>query len=236
MITAPTLRSTNPQDPRPTHVDRDVQVLAISTALPAILDWARLHQPGFDEAHAEHALIIALELGGADAFRMGVVLGTKFNWPVDYTLVRAMSAVVEALPTAYRAVTGRWVARTGIRFPAKEGDTIEFFSAAGKRLVGKVVGVSALTATAYVQPSNGTEFTNPPIEIAAEAVVANVTQNRFTPETPILGATYVDAPALGRAAEAARAKMTAGAASPKTPPPFPHLTDFRPDPDGPAIA
>lgn len=235
-MTTATLRSINPTDPRPTHVDREVQGLAIARTLPAVLDWANLRQPGFTQADAEYALIQALNIGGADAFRLGVVLASQFNWSVDYELVRMLAAVIEALPTAYRAVTGRWVARTGIRFPAKEGDTIEYLDAAGRRVVGKVTGVVGLTATAYVQPSNGTEFTDPPVEIAAEAVVANVTQNRFAPETSILGARYEDAPALGNAWEASRVKSAAGAASPQTPAPFPHLTDYRPDPDGPAIA
>ncbi|AFU87844.1 hypothetical protein CcrKarma_gp327 [Caulobacter virus Karma] len=236
MPTPTTLRSTSPSDPRPTAIDPDVLALAIGKVLPDILGWARLRQPGFGEADVHHAVVTALHIAGLDAFRLGVVLASQFNWSVDYSLVRLLDSVIEALPTAYRAVTGRWVARTGTRFPAKEGDTIEFLDAAGRRRVGKVVGVAALTATAYVQPAVGTEFTDPPVEIAAEAVVANVTQKRYQPEHPILGARYDDAPTLGALAEAERARRTDAAASPRTPAPHPHLTDFRPDPDGPAIA
>uniref|UniRef100_A0AB74UGU8 Uncharacterized protein n=1 Tax=Caulobacter phage BL57 TaxID=3348355 RepID=A0AB74UGU8_9VIRU len=234
--TASVLRPTSPSDPRPTAVDAAVLKLAIGRALPAVMEWARLRQPDFTAAHAEYALVEAMEVAGLDPFRIGVVLASRFNWSVDYALVRMLDAVVEAMPSAYRAVVGRWVARTGIRFPAKEGDTVEFFDIQGVRRVGIVQGVAALTASAYVRPTVGVEVSDTVLEIAAEAVAANITQGRYEPERPILGARYDDAPALAAKAEAERPRRTDAAASPETPAPFPHLTDFRPDPSGPAIA
>lgn len=216
------IRPVDPADPRPTFHSDDVLLTAIRSVSPAIIAWAKTRATPavMEEAHLEFALSQAIKTAGVDAFRIGVILQASWNWPVDFTLMTLINAVVEALPAALRIVSGQWVVRTGLRFPGVEGDMIEFVNAEGEPATGIITAVSKLEARAYVNPSIGVEVSEETIAVAAEDVYANVTQARYSTERPVLGSRYINAPALAAEAEKERArnrlKSTAPAASPET--------------------
>lgn len=232
------LRSVDPADPRPCFSDEKTMATAIDLIAPAVVEWARSRTLPLNEEHVRNAVLASVRHAGVDAFRIGVILQASFDWPVDFTLVTLFDRMVEALPATLRHLTNEWVVRTGLRFPAKEGDTIEYVTPRGEPVVGIVKGVLKAQARAFVQQTTGDLEEGEPISIPAEAVVANVSQALYEPQRPALGLRYIDAPRLGALSEAARKKNPVAppdaAAAPKMTHPLAGLNDF--DPSGPLIA
>lgn len=242
------LRTIDPQDPRPSFADDAVLVAMIDLAAPTVVQWARGRTRDLDPIEARFAILTAIRQYGVDAFRVGLALQANFHWPVDITLVKLLDGMVESLPATLRHITNEWVVRTGLRFPGKEGDTVEYLDERGEPCVGIVQGVLKAQARAFVLKTTGDLVDPEPLSVPAEAIYANVTQSRYAPEHPPLGLRYLDAPRLGALSEAARRNpdlkakarahllaQTDAAAAPTTAHPLAGLNDFG-GPDAPLIA
>lgn len=220
------LRPVDPRDPRPTFADDNVLTTTAGSVTQAVITWAKPRAVPVDAEQVKFAVVAALKRAGADAFRLGVFLQTAFGWPVDYALVHLLDHAVNVLPQSLTQVTAEWAVRTGLRFPAKTGDTIEYVDVNGAPAVGIVKALAPMRAAAFVLPVTGDilvdDANDTAVTVNAEDVFANVTTNTYTPIDPPLGVTYVDAPALGAAWEAERVRAaktkspTDAAAPPKT--------------------
>lgn len=187
------LRRVDPKDPRPHPLAEIICGRAAQVVAPEVLKWANGRVPDFlDDSRATFVVTVALAKAGADAFRAGTVLRETFFFPVDMALVKLLDQAIDLLPSCLKVVTGEWAMRTGIRFPGKAGDLIEYYDENDCQVAGKVHTVDAAHAMAVVIR----EIDDEAVKVCAEQVVANVTQARYEPESPELGIQYEDAPAL----------------------------------------
>ncbi|UTC29787.1 hypothetical protein BAJUN_01570 [Bajunvirus bajun] len=195
------LRPVAANDPRPTVTHPAVANLAIDGHMPALVEWTKTRLP-VDEDMIRFAVGMALKAGGLDGFRIASHLRDVFSWPANDELTAILKQVTGALNTACDVIAGQWVLRTGIRFPGKVGDTVEFVAVDGSIQVGVVTDMLKLRAMGYVTLGGEENYLVP-----AEAVVGNVTTSTYATQRPILGMRYEDAPALAAAYEAERAAI-----------------------------
>lgn len=201
------LRPVSAADPRPSILDAQVALIAIDTMVEDFEAWARGRVP-VDADMIRFAVASSLKRGGQDGFRTASVLRDEFMWPADDKLAGLCRTVGVKLHEAANIAVGRWVARTGIRFPGAQGDTIEFIDAkTSEPRVGVVLEMLKMRAAALVQTgvAGGAEVEQ--VLVNAEAVVGNVTQSRYMTERPVLGMRYDDAPRLAAEFEEERARI-----------------------------
>lgn len=214
------LRPVPAGDPRPDPMSPTVVRVAVEPIADALLAWCNGRVPVLDTEAVIFSVTVAVIHAGADSFRIGTTLREQFHFPVDRALITLLDEVVDRLPAALKIVVGKWSARNGMRFPAKDGDLIEFLDDTETPVAARVYAVDKLLCLALVIRQSDERTTR----VCAEQVIANRTQSRYEPETPVLGARYENAPALMEAANAEdRARKRAGAATPVgpalTPPP-----------------
>lgn len=229
-LLARALTSVPPADPRPLPLAPEVVGRAVTPFAPALVAWAeKARLPMIDEPRAVFALTTAICKAGVDAFRVGCVLRENFRWPVDIALVREIEEIASRLPAALRVVVAEWVARTGLRVPAKAGDLIEYADEHDCQMAGKVYAVHS--SMGYCTVIRQTD--ERAINVCAEQIVANVTTGLYAPQEPRpLGTRYENAPAL--AAEDARRKASRPAQP--APVPAPRVTSTPAPFDGPGAA
>jgi len=196
------LRPAPTNAPRPTALHFDVVSRGVRGAIIPIAAWCAARIQVNEEAMV-FAVATSIVRGGLDGFRSGCALREHFNWPVDYTLTRILHEITERLPSALKVETAEWVIRTGLRFPGAVGDKIEFIDESERRFAGEIMALEKSFAGAIVRLDKDDALAR----AFAEQVVANVTQGLYEEITPVLGARYDDAVALGAAWEASRPKV-----------------------------
>ncbi|UTU10337.1 hypothetical protein CcrRB23_gp475 [Caulobacter phage RB23] len=203
------IRAASLDDPRPQLGDGAVLTAAVKLVLPSFVEWTKARGLDLTDEQITFAVELALKqskTAGVDwAWTSAKVLETAFGLPGDGKLIARLEAVIANQKLAWERETRAWVLRTGYRIPADEQEKVEAL-VEGVPVVGKIVGVSRGLGVAYLQTEDGTQT----FRIDGEDIIANHTQGRFAPETPILGSRYEDAPALALAAEAQRRKKPAG--------------------------
>lgn len=120
------------------------------------------------------ACIIA---GKGSGFAAAKACERVLGWTVDDALVSLFMEAVANLPFCNRLEQHEWVMRTKTRFPAADGDLIEWTDAAGKEFAGSVYVVNKTTAHAVVQP---VDETLPLMRVPAENVYANTTKGAYS--------------------------------------------------------
>lgn len=178
------LRPAPPTDARPEPLHPSVVQRASRAREDEIATWLKPRVPALTTEQISFALQAALIGGGADGFRCSTVLREKFGWPVDMELCGYVRDTCNALAFALRIETRVWVARTGVRFPGKSGDSIEWLDERddGQRQ-GQLIAVDRDYASAVVQPISSLIKAGPPRTVFAEHVLANITQALY-PSAP----------------------------------------------------
>lgn len=166
-------------DTRPDPLAAPVLERAAFAKFGAIKEWLQPRQPTLTDEDISSTLISAIRQGGADGFRASVHLKDNAGWPVDMDLCCLVRDSCNALALALKDETRAWVLRTGLRFPAKSEDTIEWESEFGKQFAGKVIAVDSGLACALVQPFDGLIRAGQPRRVHAESVVANTTTGEY---------------------------------------------------------
>jgi len=182
-------------EPRPTIASPEVLVDATRKELPWIISW--LQKSGIYESQNDNEddLLAHLSLAiieSADFYAAAKYLEDFYEWPVDGTLCqyleRCYSAALGVLPEHVMD----WTMRTQTRFPAKEGDDVQFV-VGSVNITGTVVAVVAREARGHVKMRNGTIM-----PVTAEEVVKvlktkqpgpnNTPPEGGTPMAPVGGA------------------------------------------------
>lgn len=206
------LRPVPADAPRPQPLSSEVIARALLPVEDALGSWFKAYAPKVSAEQRNFALTLALQQAKGDVFQAGCILAASFKLPVNGELMKIIIALDERCMTSVlRAVTREWVVRTGYRFPANDGDKIEWIDPLTKaRRGGKVLAVDRAMAVGMVMPNTG-QFAEG-VRILAEDVVGNLTQAQYVEIKPILGQRYENAPALAAAYEAERAQLKAEAA------------------------
>lgn len=170
------LRTPPATDGRPDPLADSVIRRAVAGRMDEIKAWLkpRFVDQAQDDAILE-AITVALRAGGADGFRMSVILKNDFSWPADMGLALLMRDVTDSLALALRIETSEWAMRTGLRFPAKSNDQIVWADHTDKLRGGTVIAVDNGYASALVQPFEGLVKAGEPRRVLAERVVSNIT-------------------------------------------------------------
>ncbi|AXQ70066.1 hypothetical protein HOU03_gp202 [Caulobacter phage CcrSC] len=199
------IRAADPQDPRPQLTDEATLRAAIATTLPLYVALAKTRGADLVGDQISFALEVALKKArtsdGDWAWNAARLMEDAFGLPGDGKLLALVETTIARLKIEWESLTRAWVMRTGYRIPAALDEKVEAV-VNGVPVVGKIVGVSRALGVAYMDNEAHTET----YRIDGEDIIANYTQGRFSPETPVLGSRYEDAPALAAAAEAARGK------------------------------
>lgn len=190
------LRYAPDDDQRPDPLAPSVLDRAAEAWLDETMLWLKTRIPGMAREQVKFALVAALRRGGSDGFRTATCLKGDFAWPVDMELCRLLADCCNAVPFSLRVVTREWAVRTGLRFPARPLDKIEWTHRGPKLAIersGEVVSVDHSYAAALVTPLQGLTKITPPVRVFAEDVYANVTQGHHalahaTGETPLADA------------------------------------------------
>lgn len=196
------LRQTPANAPRPQNTDHAVLASAIVHRLAQVRAWiddCGVTVTATDE-QLTNCVIHALRTGGLDAFRAGVALNVGMNVPTNYALVKVLADIIQFVPEALRDETRLWVLAHGLRLPCKKGDEIEWLSPSGEPRAGKVIGTDNAFAACICEIASANGFpSGVAVRVLMESIYANCTQQRYDLETPVLGITYPDAPALAAA-------------------------------------
>jgi hypothetical protein len=186
--------------PRPQPLSSEVTTRALAPVLDVVGAWFQAKCPTVDADRQAFCLKLALQQSQMQAFRAATILTASFHIPCDDDLLQILLKVIKNADFALRLVTREWVVATGYRFPAKDGDLIEWIDPAyGSKRGGTVIAIDQAMAIAMIAPGMGGAAG--PIRIFAEDVVGNLTQKQYTEIKPILGQRYEDAPALAAAYE-----------------------------------
>jgi hypothetical protein len=175
------LRQVHPGDARPEPLNEAVLARACTARMAEIKAWLSPRVLSITEDEIVFALTTAIGSAGADGFRAATVLKNEFLWPVDMELCLLVRDTVTAMAQALRAETRVWVLRTGMRFPAKSEDSIEFIDGVGKTRTGKVTGIDSALAAAFVQPFDGLIRAGGPTRVLAEQVMKNISTGEQGP-------------------------------------------------------
>lgn len=208
-------------DPRPHPMHELVVATAAQEVAPTILAWMMPRLPRHLEMDVNRVtfLITAafVHAAVADSFEVALVVREKLGLPADRPLITLLDEIVDRLPSALKIVVGKWAMKHGIRYPAKQGDLIEYLDDHGKQCAGRVYAVDPILALAVVIRASDESA----VRVCAEQVIANTTQALYEPIIRELGIEYTDAP--GRMAQAnveeARLKSVAQIAPPVPVPP-----------------
>lgn len=179
------LRNAPEGDQRPEPLSTPVVDRALESRLPDVKAWLKPRIPSLEDGDVKFALSSALKGSGADAFRAGVILKDMFSWPVDIDLIMILRDAIEGLAIALKIETGHWVLRTGLRFPGKDGDTIEWEDENGRARAGTIKTIDRTYAQALVQPPDGLTKVHKPVRVIAESVTANITQAEYPKVIPL---------------------------------------------------
>lgn len=171
-------------DERPEPLSKPVVERAIEARLDEIKAWLKPRLPTLADADVRFALTSSLKGSGSDAFRAGVLLKEMFRWPVDFDLTLLLRDTIGALALALKVETRIWAVRTGLRFPGKDGDSVEWEDETGKPQHGAIVAVDRDYAAALVRPPDGLTRVHQPMRVFAEHVTANVTQGEYPKVIP----------------------------------------------------
>lgn len=176
------LRSAPADDKRPDPFCDAVLMRATLARLDEIRAWLKPRWAlELSEAEVKFALVAALKAAGADGFRVSVKLHEIFHWPVDMELCQFVRDTCHALAFALRVETRLWGVRTGLRFPGKSEDRIEWVDDQGRAQSGKVISTDPSLALAIVQRFDGVIRMGAPVRVLAETVIANATQGLYGP-------------------------------------------------------
>lgn len=174
------LRYAPADDQRPQPLSPAVLRRAAATRLDATLSWLKTRIPGLDEEQIIFALATSMERGGFDGFRTATKLKENFSFPVDWEMAKIAAEVCASAEFSLKIETGEWALRTGLRFPAKCGERIEFMHRDRER-AGKVLSVDYTYAAAIVEPFYGASSAtmDTPLRVFAEDVYANTTRGEY---------------------------------------------------------
>jgi hypothetical protein len=164
----PPLRAPPAGDPRPTINDEKVVRAAVDRNSEALTTWARKRD--YPETAEEVLAILTEAMVASDgiASRAITFLETVFFWVTDANLERHLSVVQKNIQPGFKFFVLEWIIRTGIRFPAKLGDYVDFYSN-GYHYAGRVVEIKPDFAAALIESDDGTQI------VFAEQVTANRT-------------------------------------------------------------
>jgi hypothetical protein len=169
------LRPAPEGDGRPDPLSETVLTRAVSLHVADAMAWLKPRVPTLSEEEATFALCASIRRGGADGFRAGVSLKNEFSWPIDIEMVLVLRNITEKLAFALRIETAEWVLRTGMRFPAKDNQQIEWIDGSGKHRAGTVIAVDRALCAAVVQPFEGLVKAGEPRRVLCEQVFHNIT-------------------------------------------------------------
>ena len=172
------LRTPPANDGRPDPLADVVIARAVSSRLDEIKAWLKPRFLQTEDADILAAITVALRAGGADGFRMSLILKNDFSWPADMGLALLMRDVTDSLAFALRIETAQWAMRTGFRFPAKSNDQIVWLDHFDKLRAGTVVAVDNGYASGLVQGFEGLVKAGEPRRVLAERVVSNITTDQ----------------------------------------------------------
>ena len=91
-----------------------------------------------------------------DAYLRGVFLHDR-GWVVDERVVDLLHTRTNWHQRAQEDAETQWVLKSGARFPAKEGDTVMFYSETGFEKTGYVEGVIRSRARALIRVAGATK-------------------------------------------------------------------------------
>lgn len=155
---------------RPDLTSDDVIVRAVLQIEDDLMVWVRKHVSKTASKEEAVALAtVAIKEAGGDGFRAALRLMEVAGWPVDFVLCRTMQRACDQLAFARRLVVMEWILANRIRFPAEEGDAIEWKSY-GKTRTGIVYNVIEREASAIVRPTIGAAISDDMVKIVAEQV------------------------------------------------------------------
>jgi hypothetical protein len=174
------LRYAPADDQRPKPLSPEVLRRAAATRVAETMSWLKSRIPGLDEDQVIFALTTCMSQGGFDGFRTGVKLRENFSFPVDWEMAKIAHEACSAVEMSLKIETGAWALRTGIRFPAKCGDRIEFIHRDRER-AGQIISIDFTYAAAVVTPFYGDSQASmdTPIRVFAEEVYANTTRGEY---------------------------------------------------------
>ncbi|AXQ69521.1 hypothetical protein HOU02_gp204 [Caulobacter phage CcrBL9] len=199
------IRAADPQDPRPQLTDDATLCASVATTLPLYAALAKKRGSDLTDDQIGFALEVALKKAryseGDWAWNAARLMEDAFGLPGDGKLLALVETTIARLKIEWESLTRAWVMRTGYRIPAALDEKVEAV-VNGAPTVGKIVGVSRALGVAYMDNEAHTET----YRIDGEDIIANYTQGRFAPETPILGSRYENAPALAAAAQGTMGK------------------------------
>lgn len=118
------------------------------------VEWVRLSGEPATERYLEDTLIMAIQ-GHTDSFDMASFVKGR-GLPANDALIDLFRRLIKTRSKVIDMLTGRWVMKNNIRFPAKVGDIV-FYHAIPKgmktplRYSGEVVVVDKNTASAVVK-------------------------------------------------------------------------------------
>lgn len=167
----PVLRPVPVTDPRPHLYDKTVLDRALSFHTESIAAWAKGR--ALPSAVGTY-LPEALRAADGDAFKAARFFEQVDALEADMAFCRLLDNVIITLPHHLRLETQEWVMRTGMRFPAYEGDIIEWFIN-GETATGEVIAIDKTQAQARVRRHT----TDDHPRVYAEVVGANITQKLF---------------------------------------------------------
>lgn len=164
--------------PRPTPLSVEVITRSYGEIEEDLVGWVRKKVNKQVSVSSVAALVISCVRDvGLDAFQVAVRLQTSAGWPGDMELLRILDRMMDAQGFAFRVAMAEWVMVTGVRFPAKTGDTVTW-QARGRKKFGLVHEVLPNSASALVYPLIGSGLAAEPVKVLAEEVTSNHTQQR----------------------------------------------------------
>lgn len=145
--------------PRPTFAP-----VFAAVATKEVSNWLASH-PDFDSSHfanvVEGILTALATETKKDAFAYCETLKTKFEWPVDETLVGIFTSLIKHTDRkALRSAEMDWVMKTGMRWTVPVGDTTHIMCPKNRyHREAKVISIDAVTASATMEFVHGEKDT-----------------------------------------------------------------------------
>ncbi len=170
----PRLRIIPVDDPRPTLDSDEVIARAVIQVIEDLIPWVQRWTKSPIAVDKVAAIVaLAVKASKGDGFSVAVYLKTEEGWPVDMQACRMFDRICSAIPYALRTVTREWVVRSGMRFPAKAGDVIDWWID-GRERRGSVYSILGDESAALIYPQTGLGTGNL-VKVLAEDVVDNIT-------------------------------------------------------------
>lgn len=168
---------------RPTLVSFETRVRITDNLLPQVEAWLDTRNLSVGVGRIYEALFAAISVQWPyNSFTICSVLQQPpYAWPVDGTLVALIEKQIRRVHLINAGITKEWVLKTGIRFPAKEGQYVKFKHRVGpvsETHTGFVKAVDGGTARGFVE-----------VEIAGTTVLRRIDAedviNTITVPTPL---------------------------------------------------